>query len=49
LLAFLDLVVSASDEVLPCLSNDASVVEIGRMIDQQTDVVVAGLVRVVVE
>lgn len=33
LLAFLDVMVSASDEVLPCLSNDASVVEIGRMVD----------------
>lgn len=49
LLALLDLMVSADDQVLPCLGDHAGVVEIGGMIDEQAEIIVAGLVSVVVE
>jgi hypothetical protein len=49
LLSLLDLVVGTDDQVLPRLGNDARVVEVGCVVDEQAQVVVARLVGVVVK
>jgi hypothetical protein len=49
LLTLYDFEVNAGDEVVPCLGNDAGVVVVRRMEDQEADIVVVGLVGEIIE